>query len=311
MLHDPPASLTAPAALGAAPAAPGRVPVRGVALFLAVSCAVAWGAFGLIVILGGLARPAAGLLLLLAMYGPALGTLAARVWGEQPPPLLGVRRRGGWWPYLIAWLGPPLALLLGAALAAGVGVQPFDPTLSRLRQTLEQQGGAVVPPPGAATIALVASLMLVGALLNSLATFGEEVGWRGYLLAALAPLGGRRAALLVGLVWGLWHVPLIVQGWNYPGQPVLGSLLMVLFALTWAVVFAWLRLWSGSVWPAVLGHGAINAAGSSLLALFPMDNPLLGAPVGLVVQVPGMLWAVWLLRSPVWDAAPRLSAPRA
>jgi membrane protease YdiL (CAAX protease family) len=280
-----------------------------VTIFLAVSCGVAWGAFGLLAARGGLAHGPVGLLLLVAMYAPALGVLAARLWGEPPLPALGVRRRGRWWAYLVAWLGPPAALLLGAALAVGVGVQSFDPTVSRLRQLLESQGATLLPPPGAAGAALVAVSILGGALFNVVATFGEEVGWRGYLLGALAPLGPRRAALAVGLVWGLWHVPLIVQGWNYPGQPVLGSLAMVLFALVWAVILGWLRLRSGSVWPAALGHGAINAAGSGLIAFFPIDNPLLGAPVGLVVQVPAGLWAAWLLRQPHWATAAETPRP--
>lgn len=298
------------------PTAPPRaavpsVPRRGVAIFLAVSFGVAWGAFGLLAALGGLTRAPVGLLLLVAMYAPALGALAARLWGEQPPPLLGVRRRGRWWAYLVGWLGPPVVLLLGAALAAAVGVQPFDPTASRLRQLLEQQGAAVLPPPGAAGAALVAGAVLGGALVNVVATFGEEVGWRGYLLGALAPLGRRRAALAVGVVWGLWHAPLIVQGWNYPDQPVLGSLLMVLFTLAWAVILGWLRLRGGSVWPAALGHGAINAAGSGLLPFFPMDNPLLGAPVGLVVQVPAALWALGLLCRPDWEPPAETARPAA
>ena len=284
----------------------GEIPRRGLVVFLAVSFAVAWAAFGLIQLSGGFGGPGA-LLLLVAMYGPALGTLATWAWGG-PMPLLGVRRRGRWWPYLVAWLGPPCALGLGATLAAALGVQPFDPTLSRLRQALEQQGASFVQPPQEMLVLLTVVSVLVGALLNTLAAFGEEVGWRGYLLAALSPLGGRRAALLTGLIWGLWHVPLIAQGWNYPGEPLLGSLLMVLFALAWGIILAWLRLRADSMWPAALGHGAVNAAGSSLVAFFPPDNPLLGAPVGLVVQVPSLLWALWLLRSPVWKRTPLLAA---
>jgi len=41
-------------------------------------------------------------------------------------------------------------------------------------------------------------------------TFGEEFGWRGYLLPRLAPLGGISAAIITGVIWGLWHTPVIV-----------------------------------------------------------------------------------------------------
>src|SRR5918992_2157613 len=63
----------------------------------------------------------------------------------------------------------------------------------------------------------VSLMLLVIALPTTLFTFGEEYGWRGYLLPRLLPLGEIRASVLVGGVWGGWHLPLLLAGLNYPG----------------------------------------------------------------------------------------------
>jgi hypothetical protein len=71
-------------------------------------------------------------------------------------------------------------------------------------------------------------MLLLIAVPVTLFTFGEEYGWRGYLLPRLLPLGEIRATLLLGMVWGLWHLPLLLAGLNYPGVNV------------WLAIFAFL-----------------------------------------------------------------------
>ena len=126
-------------------------------------------------------------------------------------------------------------------------------------------------------------------------TFGEEFGWRGYLLPRLAPLGGISAAIITGVIWGLWHAPVIVlDGYNYPGHPWAGVGVMVIFTVALGMIFAWLRFRSGSVWPSVMGHAAFNAqAGFGVLLLSPADS-LVRAPIGLVGLVPMIAFAIWL-----------------
>jgi len=88
----------------------------------------------------------------------------------------------------------------------------------------------------------------------------EEIGWRGYLLPHLLPLGPMRAMLLSGLLHGLWHLPLLLLTPFYHAS---GNRLLVvgLFLLTLTVaglLYGYLRLTSGSVWPVALAHGALN-----------------------------------------------------
>ncbi|HLH25902.1 MAG TPA: CPBP family intramembrane glutamic endopeptidase [Chloroflexota bacterium] len=277
---------------------------RGLLLFLAVAFGMAWALWGLLWLRGGLAHPRSVVVLVVSMYAPALGVLAAWRLADRPAlRLSGVRRRGPWRAYLWAYLLIPALLILGAALCVLVGVQRVDPTFSLVREQFERLGRPAPPPPPM-PVALFMALpaFVVAPALNVLATIGEELGWRGYLWARLQPLGPRRAALLIGVIWGVWHAPLIAIGYNYPGSPVLGPLLMVGFTVVYGVALAWLRARSGSVWPAALAHGAINAEAGAIAVFLTAASPLVGAPIGLVALLPAAACAGLLLWRGPWAA---------
>lgn len=70
-----------------------------------------------------------------------------------------------------------------------------------------------------------------GFTINGLFAFGEEYGWRGVLMDELRPLGTARANVLTGILWGLWHAPIILLGFNYGQQRILGVLTMAIAAI--------------------------------------------------------------------------------
>ncbi|MEA5515386.1 type II CAAX endopeptidase family protein [Nodularia sp. UHCC 0506] len=100
----------------------------------------------------------------------------------------------------------------------------------------------------------------VTACLTGIFTIGEELGWRGYLQNKMIQVFGLiPGVVILGLVWGYWHLPIILMGYNFPEYPILGALIfMPLTTIGFSLIFAWLTLSSKSIWPAVLGHGAIN-----------------------------------------------------
>ena len=102
----------------------------------------------------------------------------------------------------------------------------------------------------------------VGTALGLLTAAGEEIGWRGYLLTRLIDAGVPRPVLVGGVIWGLWHVPLIVAGVYVAdsGQSrLLTVLLFMVTVISIGVIIARFRLATGSVWPAIVLHAAWNS----------------------------------------------------
>ena len=98
------------------------------------------------------------------------------------------------------------------------------------------------------------------ALFSARVAAGEEIGWRGYMLTRLIDAGVPRPVLVSGVIWGLWHVPLILGGVYLAGPPpMVSALLWMVVAVSMSFVFARLRLETGSVWPAITLHAAWNS----------------------------------------------------
>ena len=112
---------------------------------------------------------------------------------------------------------------------------------------------------------------------------GEELGWRGFLLRKLLPLGQWPALLISGVIWGIWHLPLVLMGQNYPTLPVAGPFLMIGFTVLMGIILGWLQLASRSVWVPALAHGTLNAVnGLPLLFLTGVDRSVGGPPSSII-----------------------------
>ncbi|MGC2354252.1 MAG: CPBP family intramembrane glutamic endopeptidase [Candidatus Udaeobacter sp.] len=120
---------------------------------------------------------------------------------------------------------------------------------------------------------------------------GEELGWRGYMLTRLVDAGWPKPILMSGLIWGLWHVPLILGGIYLVGPPrFLAALLWMITATAFSFVFARLRLETGSIWPAITLHSAWNAI---IQAAF--DPASHGAQAELWIGESGILVALTMI----------------
>ena len=122
------------------------------------------------------------------------------------------------------------------------------------------------------------------------------------------PLGVVPALLISGVIWGLWHAPLILLGYNYPGAPGwLGLTAMVGMCIVFGAIFGWLRLRSDSVWPAALAHAAFNGAAGSYL-LFAMAGETIDTTQATVLGWSG--WIVPLALVVVLIATRQFAPPR-
>ena len=156
-------------------------------------------------------------------------------------------------------------------------------------------------------------ISLIGCLtyapvINTFISLGEEVGWRGFLYPQLkAKYGTVKGRLLGGIIWSIWHWPLIwligyEYGTEYFGFPVSGWLAFVVFAVAAGILCDWLYDQSGTIWLPSLVHGTINAA-ATLPAAVCLSNTgsaaLLGpAPMGLLAGLPLLVFAAILLKKP-------------
>jgi membrane protease YdiL (CAAX protease family) len=113
--------------------------------------------------------------------------------------------------------------------------------------------------------------ILAGVTFNLPFMFGEEFGWRGLLLRETQQLGFLKSNLLIGVIWGLWHLPIILMGHNYPHHPYIGVLMMCLMTTGLAPVFGYVRMKTGSILGPCMLHGMINAT-ATVFALY-IQNP--------------------------------------
>ncbi len=294
-----------------------RVDWRRVLIYIAFSFGIAWLVALVIYRSGGLANsttlfgavPLAGLLLALAyMPAPAIAHLLTRViTGEGWQDLkLKPNFKRGWTFWLIAWLGTAFLALIGSVVYFAIYPGQFDPEMNAffsqpgMEAAAAQLAAAGISPMLFALIQTVQAI-LIAPVINSVFTLGEEFGWRAYLQPHLMPLGGRVTMLLMGLIWGLWHAPIILMGHNYglvyPGAPVLGPLAMIGFCFTVGTFFGWATLKGGSVWPAVIGHAMLNgiAALPTLFLAGDAANPVLGPAATGVIGGLGFIVVMVLL----------------
>jgi len=159
----------------------------------------------------------------------------------------------------------------------------------------------------------VALFVVLGTLQSLLSATGEELGWRGFLVPTLArtmPVG--RVGLVSGAIWAAWHVPLIVFADYNAGAPTWYSVLwFAVMVVSLGVPFAWLRLRSGSVWPAAILHASHNLYVQGFFDRVTVDTGhtrWLTTEFGCVLALAAALTAAVFWRVGLRDASPALAS---
>jgi uncharacterized protein len=204
---------------------------------------------------------------------------------------------GGKWQI---WLVFGLGLVLFYAVQTGFNYVFKLGTVADLAATFPQLAVANLPAP-ALRLLLTFQMVILGPLLGLIIAFGEEYGWRGYLQTELIRLGRTRGVFLVGVIWGIWHWPVIWMGYNYPGQPVLGSLAMVVWCILLAYFLAYAVFKSQGIWTAAYLHALNNQALSYFfLVMVTPASVLYSFGIGLPSLALGILIVLLILRDPIW-----------
>lgn len=255
-----------------------------------------------------------------AMFTPAIAMLAV-VFLLKTPRTGRARFLGLWplrpakrvvWFIVVGALAPMLVVSLALVVATVCGwFTPDIANLSGFTQVLVASGA----PAGSVRTVFLTQLVMIpfAGILNILPAFGEEIGWRGWLLPALRPLGVWPALLISGAIWGVWHAPLTLLGHNFGLFDWRGVALMTVGSVLWGILFGWLRLRSGSVWPAVLAHGALNGAAGLYLVLTMAGAPLplaLVNPLGVSGWIACAIVVLVLFVTKQFGKEPALAPPR-
>ena len=122
--------------------------------------------------------------------------------------------------------------------------------------------------------------LIAGATINALAGFGEEVGWRGFLLKEFKEMHFFKAALTIGFIWGIWHAPIILMGHNYPKHPQIGVLMMIIYCILLTPIFQYITIKSKSVIAAAIAHGTHNAIVGIAIMVIAGGNDLTTGTTG-------------------------------
>ena len=253
---------------------------RKIAVFLALAYGIAWTlGFGFFA-LGGRVNSGAFIAVAVGyMFAPAVAAVITQKWiWKEPLRELGLRMPRFPW-MAVAWLLPVLLVVVTLALSLAVpgvslvtGIEGFIARIAdkvppehvtRLKKDI---GQSILATPGVLLLLSFGQVLVAGPTINAIAALGEELGWRGLLMRELKPLGFWRSSVVIGFFWGLWHLPVIVNGYNYPGHPILGPVMMTLLTILLSPFVGYLTLRAESVFAAAVFHGTFNAAAS--LAIF-------------------------------------------
>ena len=253
---------------------------KGIPTFLLITFGGTWSVWGMAWLLGIFNTSVSGqALVAVGAFAPALATFIVRKW---------VTREGfadaGLHPhlikklpyYLFAWLWPLAGVATVVAVASVLGILPVRSDV---------------------TPTLVVSA-LAGSLIATPLFFGEEFGWRGYLQLRVANGHPLLAAVVTGLIWGVYHYPVILVGFEGFENALLGLIIFPVTTVLLSIMFGWLRAKTGSVWVTCLAHSATNGVGGALLAYLYLGGGsfLLASYVGVLGWIPlGLLCLVLLL----------------
>lgn len=225
------------------------------------------------------------------MFIPIIMALVVQKMIYRQPAIqpLGISFKINRW-FFIAWFLPPILAIAAmgvSLLLPGVSYTPdmsgfidtYRKTLTPDQVELMKQQMTTLPVHPI-WLGLIQGLV-AGTTINAIAGFGEELGWRGLLQRELAPLGFWKSSLLIGVIWGIWHMPLILQGHNYPQHPQIGVLMMTVWCTLMGPIISYVRVKARSVIAAAIFHGTLNAT-------FALSIMLISGGDDLTVGIAGL-----------------------
>lgn len=192
--------------------------------------------------------------------------------------------------FFVAWLIMPVISLMAFSVSLLFPGVSFSPEMSGMVKRFEEmltpeqmeqmKNSMEALPVHPVWISLVQGF-IAGVTVNAIAGFGEELGWRGFLLKAFKEMNFLKASVVIGFIWGIWHAPLILMGHNYPQHPEYGVLMMIVWCILLTPLFLYITVKSKSVIAAAIMHGTLNATAGIAIIIIDGGNDLTVGMTGL------------------------------
>lgn len=192
--------------------------------------------------------------------------------------------------FVIAWLSMPILAFITIGVSLLFPDVIFTPDMAGLfkryeamlnpEQMAEMKASLETLPMHPILLTLLQGLF-AGITINAVAAFGEELGWRGFLLKAFKEMSFLKASVIIGFIWGVWHSPLILMGHNYPQHPQIGVLMMTIWCILLTPLFLYITIKAKSVIAAAILHGTMNATAGISIMVISGGNDLTVGVTGL------------------------------
>lgn len=192
--------------------------------------------------------------------------------------------------FFIAWLITPIMSFGTLGISLLLPDVTYSPEMTGMMdrfedmlppEQLEQMKNASETMPIHPIWLAVLQGLIAGATINAIAGFGEELGWRGFLLKSFKEMNFLKASITIGLIWGIWHSPLILMGHNYPQHPQIGVLMMTVWCILLTPLFLYFTIKAKSVIAAAIMHGTLNATAGIAIMVIDGGNDLTVGITGL------------------------------
>lgn len=188
--------------------------------------------------------------------------------------------------FFVSWLLMPVIIFFSLCISLLFPDVTYNPEMSGMmkrfesvmtpEQMAEMNNPLETLPLNPLLFILILGL-IAGATINAIAGFGEELGWRGFLLKEFKEMSFFKASIIIGFIWGIWHSPLILMGHNYPQHPQIGVLMMIVLCILLSPLFLYVTIKAKSVIAAAIIHGTMNAtAGVSIMLTDGGDDLTVG-----------------------------------
>lgn len=272
--------------------------MKKISIFIGLTFILTWGvAFGLMAS-GGYSNPSAMLIIAVCMFIPAISAIITAFITKEGFKGVWIKPnlKGNIKYYLIAWFLPAILIILGSSVYYLIFPKNFDGNMTYMINATKDQlanAGQTILSDSQIKSALITQLvigLLIAPIVNFVICLGEELGWRGYLLPNLCEKYSKVSAVIItGVIWGIWHAPMIAMGHNYglgyPTAPWGGIIAMIIFCIFVGAILSYVTLKTKSSLPAAIGHGMINGYASVGLIFISIESPNLfigPLPIGII-----------------------------